>query len=68
MNIKNTRFITIAVLTFVILFAMNYIGSDLPDRAARALLTAVAGVAGLTIGLYLLYKNKNDDSTPPDFD
>ncbi|MDM1555682.1 MULTISPECIES: hypothetical protein [Chryseobacterium] len=60
--------IIISVITFVILFLMNYIGNDLPDKLQRALLTAFAGVVGLTIGLFILNKGKNDKNPPHNFD
>lgn len=60
--------IIISVITFVILFLMNYIGNDLPDKLQRALLTAFAGVVGLTIGLFILNKGKNDKTPPQNFD
>ncbi|PKF74095.1 hypothetical protein [Chryseobacterium sp. PMSZPI] len=60
--------IIISVITFVILFLMNYIGNDLPDKLQRALLTAFAGVVGLTVGLFILNKGKNDKTPPQDFD
>ncbi|MET3036251.1 hypothetical protein ABXT08_09130 [Chryseobacterium sp. NRRL B-14859] len=60
--------IIISVITFVILFLMNYIGNDLPDKLQRALLTAFAGVVGLTIGLFILNKGKNDKNPPQNFD
>lgn len=57
----------VGVITFLILFLMNYIGNDLPDRLERALMTAVAGVIGLTIGMWFVHKNSKDD-THHDFD
>lgn len=60
--------IIISVITFVILFLMNYLGNDLPDKLQRALLTAFAGVVGLTIGLFILNKGKNDKTPPQNFD
>ncbi|KMQ70694.1 hypothetical protein [Chryseobacterium koreense] len=67
MNIKSTKFVVIAVITFIILFLMNYIGNDLPDKVERALMTAVAGVVGLTIGMWFVHRNSKDD-THHDFD
>lgn len=67
MNIRSTKFYIIAAITFIILFLMNYIGNDLPDRLERALMTAVAGVVGLTIGMWFVYRNSKDD-THHDFD
>lgn len=67
MDIKSKKFAVIAAITFLILFLMNYIGNDLPDRLERALMTAVAGVIGLTIGMWFVHKNSKDD-THHDFD
>ncbi len=39
---------------------MNYLGSDEADKLSRALMTAVAGVIGLSIGMFVIYKNKDD--------
>lgn len=63
MNIKSPKYLIIAAITFIILFLMNYLGNPAPDKLYRALLTAVAGVIGLTIGIWLMYRNKNDDTT-----
>lgn len=60
--------IIISVITFVILFLMNYLGNDLPDKLQRALLTAFAGVVGLTIGLFILNKGKDGKNPPQNFD
>ena len=46
---------------------MNYLGNDSADKLERALMTAGAGVIGLTIGMWFVNKNKKDD-TPHDFD
>ncbi len=67
MNIKSTRFLIIVTITFIILFLMNYIGNDQPDRVQRGLMTAVAGSVGLTIGMWFVHKNSTDD-THHDFD
>ena len=67
MNIKSTKFLIVAAITFIILFLMNYIGNDLPDKTERALMTAIAGVIGLTIGMWFIYRNSKDD-THHDFD
>ena len=67
MNIKSKKFAVIAAITFVILFLFNYIGHDMPDKLERALMTAVAGVIGLTIGMWFVYRNSKDD-THHDFD
>ena len=67
MNIKSTRFAVVAVLTFIILFLFNYVGNEMPDRVERALMTAAAGVGGLTIGMWFVHRNSKDD-TYHDFD
>lgn len=68
MKLFGRNHIIICVITFGILFLMNFIGNDQPDKLQRALLTAVAGVIGLTIGLFILNKGKNDNSPPQNFD
>ena len=67
MDIKSKKFMVVTVITFLILFLMNYIGNDMPDKLERALMTAVAGVVGLTIGMWFVHKNSKDD-THHDFD
>lgn len=67
MKLFGTRHIILSVITFAILFAMNYLGNDLPDKLERALMTSVAGVVGLTIGIFILYKAK-DDKPHDEFD
>ncbi|MBW8359779.1 MAG: hypothetical protein K0M63_08285 [Weeksellaceae bacterium] len=62
MNIKSTKYLIVALITFIILFAMNYIGNPEADRLSRALMTAVAGVVGLTIGMWFVYRNRKDDT------
>ncbi|AZA99638.1 hypothetical protein EG359_08445 [Chryseobacterium joostei] len=68
MKLFGKNHIIISVITFVILFLMNYLGNDLPDKLQRALLTAFAGVVGLTIGLFILNRGKNDKTPPQNFD
>lgn len=68
MKLFGKNHIIISVITFIILFLMNYIGNDLPDKLERALLTSFAGVIGLSIGLFILNKGKNDNSPPQNFD
>lgn len=67
MNIKSTKFIVIATITFLILFLFNYIGNPQPDKLERALMTAGAGVIGLTIGMWFVHRKSKDD-THHDFD
>ncbi|MGK6342678.1 hypothetical protein ACMGDK_10590 [Chryseobacterium sp. DT-3] len=68
MKLFGKNHIIISVITFVILFLMNYIGNGLPDRLERALMTAFAGVIGLSLGLFILNKGKNDNKPPQNFD
>lgn len=68
MKLFGRNHMIILVITFVILFLMNYIGNDLPDKLERALMTAFAGVVGLTIGLFILNKGRNDKNPPQNFD
>lgn len=68
MKLFGKNHIIISVITFVILFSMNYIGNDQPDKMERALMTAFAGVIGLSIGLFILNKGKNDHKPPQNFD
>ena len=67
MDIKSPRFLVILAITFIILFLMNYIGNNQPDRIQQGLMTAVAGSIGLTIGMWFVHKNSKDD-THHDFD
>ena len=67
MNIRSTKFLIVAVITFILLFLINYVGNELPDKLERALMTAVAGVIGLTIGMWFVHRNSKDD-THHDFD
>lgn len=68
MNIKSRNFAVVAAITFVILFLMNYLGNTSPDKLYRALLTAFAGVVGLTLGMWFVYKNRDDNGNKPNFD
>ena len=65
MKIFGRNHIIISVITFAILFLMNYIGNDEADKLERALMTAVAGVIGLSIGLFILNKSSKGDNDPP---
>lgn len=60
MKLLGKTHIIISIITFGILFLMNYLGNENPDKLERALMTAVAGVVGLSIGLFIIYKNKDD--------
>lgn len=59
--------IILSIVTFVVLFLMNYIGNADPNKLATAMMNGAAGVIGLGIGLFILYKNK-DTGKGPDFD
>lgn len=67
MNIRSKKYGLVAAATFIILFLMNYLGNDNPDKVQTALMTAVAGVVGLTIGMWFVHRNSKDD-THHDFD
>lgn len=60
MNLKSPKYILAGIITFVIIFLMNYIGSDYPDRLSRALMTAAAAVIGLGVGMWIF--NKRDQN------
>ncbi|MFP3592770.1 hypothetical protein [Chryseobacterium sp. SIMBA_038] len=68
MKLFGRNHIIISAITFVILFLMNFIGNDQTDKLQSALMIAGAGVIGLTIGLFILNKGKDDKTPPPDFD
>ncbi|MDY3547504.1 hypothetical protein PG291_02690 [Riemerella anatipestifer] len=63
MDFKNPKFYLIVIITFIVIFLMNYLGnSDAPDQLERALMNGAAGAIGITIGLWIWNKNKNDDT------
>ncbi|MDO4225006.1 MAG: hypothetical protein Q4C75_03850 [Bergeyella zoohelcum] len=64
MKLFSKQHLIFSVVTFAIVFLMRYIGDDTPEALFNSLLNAVAGVVGLSVGLFILYKNK--DSNPPD--
>lgn len=68
MKLLGRNHIIISIITFVILFLMNYLGNDEADKLERALMIAFAGVIGLTIGLFIMNKGSNDKNPPPNFD
>ncbi len=57
-----------SAITFVVIFLMNYLGNEQDDKLSRALLNSVAAVVGLTAGMFILYKNKDDKNPPESFD
>ncbi|SDE38506.1 hypothetical protein [Riemerella columbipharyngis] len=67
MNFKNPKTIIIIVLTFVIVFLMNYIGNDSPNKLQDAALNGLGGVVGIIVGLFIWNRNKHDN-THQDFD
>jgi hypothetical protein len=58
----------VLVITFVIVFLINYIGNTQPDKLQRALLNGLGGMVGLTIGMMIYNRSKNDQSGPQHFD
>mgnify|MGYP003581728297 FL=1 len=68
MEIKSVKFLVVLVITFVIVFLMNYIGNTQPDKLQRALLNGLGGMVGLTIGMMIYNRSKNDQSGPQYFD
>ena len=68
MKLLGRNHIIISIITFVILFLMNYLGNHEADKLERALMTAFAGVIGLSIGLFILNKGKDDKNPPQNFD
>lgn len=68
MEIKSVKFLVVLVITFVIVFLMNYIGNTQPDKLQSALLNGLGGMVGLTIGMMIYNRSKNDQSGPEHFD
>lgn len=68
MEIKSVKFLVVLVITFVIVFLMNYIGNSQPDKLQSALLNGLGGMVGLTIGMMIYNRSKNDQSGPQHFD
>ncbi|WP_374451301.1 hypothetical protein [Cloacibacterium normanense] len=68
MEIKSVKFLVVLVITFVIVFLMNYIGNTQPDKLQTALLNGLGGMVGLTIGMMIYNRSKNDQSGPQHFD
>ena len=68
MEIKSVKFLVVLVITFVIVFLMNYIGNTQSDKLQRALLSGLGGMVGLTIGMMIYNRSKNDQSGPQHFD
>ncbi|WP_294263502.1 hypothetical protein [uncultured Chryseobacterium sp.] len=68
MKLFGKNHIIICIITFIILFLMNYLGNDQADKLERALMIAGAGVIGLSIGLVIMNKGKDDKTPPQNFD
>lgn len=68
MEIKSVKFLVVLVITFVIVFLMNYIGNTQPDKLQSAILNGLGGMVGLTIGMMIYNRSKNDKSGPQHFD
>ncbi|WP_375181405.1 hypothetical protein [Chryseobacterium sp.] len=68
MKLFGKNHIIICIITFGILFLMNYLGNDQADKLERALMIGAAGVIGLSIGLVIMNQGKNDKTPPQDFD
>lgn len=62
MNFKNPKYILFGIVTFIIVFLMNYIGNDAPDKLYRAILTASVSAVAFIIGLWIYdRRDKNDE-------
>ncbi|WP_294296732.1 hypothetical protein [uncultured Chryseobacterium sp.] len=68
MKLFGKNHIIICIITFIILFLMNYLGNDQADKLETALMIAGAGVIGLSIGLVIMNKGKDDKTPPQNFD
>ncbi|WDT67858.1 hypothetical protein [Cloacibacterium sp. TD35] len=68
MKIKSVKFLAALIITFVIVFLMNYIGNTQPDKLQSAILNGLGGMVGLTIGMIIYNRSKNDKSGPQHFD
>ncbi|WP_374461585.1 hypothetical protein [Chryseobacterium taeanense] len=68
MKLFGKNHLIICVITFAILFLMNYLGNNEADKLQRALMIGAAGVIGLSIGLFIMNKGKDDKTPPHDFD
>ena len=68
MELKSYKFLIALAVTFVIVFLMNYVGNAQEDRQSRAILQGIGGMIGLTIGMYIYNRSKNDKTPPQHFD
>lgn len=61
MDFKGKKLYLLMLITFIILFLMNYIGnSEADDRLYRATLIGFAGAIGLGISLWFSSRGNND--------
>lgn len=68
MEIKSFKFLVIVIITFIIVFLMNYLGNTRPDKLQTAIMNGVAGMIGITIGMFFYNRSKNDKNPPQHFD
>lgn len=68
MKLFGRNHLILCAITFIILFLMNYLGNDQADKLERALMIGAAGAIGLSIGLVIMNKGKDDKTPPQDFD
>ncbi|WP_144283939.1 hypothetical protein [Chryseobacterium echinoideorum] len=68
MKLFGKNHLIISAITFVILFLMNYLGNSEADKLERALMIAGAGVIGLSLGLIIMNRGKDDKTPPQNFD
>ncbi|MEC3876047.1 hypothetical protein [Chryseobacterium salviniae] len=68
MKLFGRNHLILCAITFIILFLMNYLGNDQADKLERALMIGAAGVIGLSLGLLIMNKGKDDKTPPQNFD
>ncbi|QQV01479.1 MULTISPECIES: hypothetical protein [Chryseobacterium] len=68
MKLFGKNHLIISAITFAILFLMNYLGNNEADKLERALMIAGAGVIGLSLGLVIMNRGKDDKTPPQNFD
>lgn len=68
MKLFGKNHLIISAITFAILFLMNYLGNNETDKLERALMIAGAGVIGLSLGLVIMNRVKDDKTPPQNFD
>jgi len=63
MKLFGRNHLILCAITFIILFLMNYLGNDQADKLERALMIGAAGVIGLSLGLLIMNKGKDDKTS-----